>query len=119
MGGHLEERSRLAYVLLGVCLVALMASATVVCVGMYRGSFTSTVPVTLYSARSGLMLEPGSDVKMRDVVVGRVSRVQLVDGRAEIAMDIDGDSPWVVDTLALAHTGPENAGHHHDEEEVL
>ncbi len=30
-----------------------------------------------------------------------------------------GDSPWVVDTLTLAHTGPENAGHHHDEEEVL
>lgn len=91
MGGHLEERSRLAYVLLGVCLVALLASATVVCVGAYRGSFTSTVPVTLYSARSGLMLEPGSDVKMRDVVVGRVSSVHLVDGRAEIALDIDRD----------------------------
>ncbi len=91
MGGHLEERSRLAYVLLGVCLVALMASATVVCVGAYRGSFTSTVPVTLYSARSGLMLEPGSDVKMRDVVVGRVSSVHLVDGQAEIALDIDRD----------------------------
>lgn len=91
MGGHIEERSRLVYVLLGVCLVALMAVATVVCVGMYRGSFTSTVPVTLYSARSGLMLEPGSDVKMRDVVVGRVSKVQLVDGQAEITMNIDRD----------------------------
>ncbi len=30
-----------------------------------------------------------------------------------------GNSPWVVDTLRLAHTGPENAGHHHDQEEVL
>ncbi|WP_368680253.1 MCE family protein (plasmid) [Rhodococcus opacus] len=77
------------YVLLGVCLVALMAIATAVSVGIYRGSFTSTVPVTLYSARSGLMLEPGSDIKMRDVVVGRVSKVQLVDDQAEITMDID------------------------------
>ena len=30
-----------------------------------------------------------------------------------------GDSPRVVDTLTLAHTGSENAGHHHDEEAVL
>ena len=65
MGGHIEERSRLVYVLLGVCLVTLFAIATAVSVGVYRGSFASTVPVTLYSARSGLMLEPGSDIKMR------------------------------------------------------
>ncbi|MDV7354824.1 MCE family protein [Rhodococcus oxybenzonivorans] len=89
MGGHIEERSRLVYVLLGVCLVALIATATAVSVGIYRGSFASTVPVTLYSERSGLMLEPGSDIKMRDVVVGRVSKVQWVDDQAEITMDID------------------------------
>ncbi|AII08498.1 MULTISPECIES: MCE family protein [Rhodococcus] len=89
MGGHIEERSRLVYVLLGVCLVTLFAIATAVSVGVYRGSFASTVPVTLYSARSGLMLEPGSDIKMRDVVVGRVSKVQLVDDQAQITMDID------------------------------
>ncbi|MFZ2172936.1 MAG: MlaD family protein, partial [Rhodococcus sp. (in: high G+C Gram-positive bacteria)] len=58
---------------------------------MYRGSFESTVPVTLHSARAGLMLEPGSDIKIRDVVVGRVSKVQLVDNQAEITMDIDED----------------------------
>lgn len=90
MGGHIEERSRLVYVLLGVCLVTLIAIATAVSVGIYRGSFHSTVPVKLYSARSGLMLEPGSDIKMRDVVVGRVAKVQLVDDQAEITMDIDG-----------------------------
>lgn len=89
MGGHIEERSRLVYVLLGVCLVTLIAIATAVSVGTYRGSFHSSVPVTLYSARSGLMLEPGSDVKMRDVVVGRVSQVRMVDNQAEITMDID------------------------------
>ncbi|WP_213576053.1 MCE family protein [Rhodococcus sp. USK13] len=89
MGGHIEERSRLVYALLGMCLIVLMAIATAVSVGIYRGSFSSTVPVTLYSARSGLMLEPGSDIKMRDVVVGRVSKVQLVDDQAEITMHID------------------------------
>ena len=89
MGGHIEERSRRVYALLGGCLIALMAIATAASVGIYRGLFHSTVPVTLYSVRSGLMLEPGSDIKMRDVVVGRVSKVQLVDDRAEITMDID------------------------------
>ncbi|MFC9762081.1 MCE family protein [Rhodococcus jostii] len=89
MGGHIEERSRLVYALLGMCLIVLIAIATAVSVGIYRGSFSSSVPVTLYSARSGLMLEPGSDIKMRDVVVGRVSKVQLVDDQAEITMNID------------------------------
>lgn len=91
MGGHLEDRSRAAYVALGFGLVTLILAATAVSVGVYRGSFTSTVPVKLYSARAGLMLEPGSDIKIRDVVVGRVSKVQLVDNQAEITMDLDKD----------------------------
>ena len=31
----------------------------------------------------------------------------------------EGYEPRVVDRLRLAHTGSENAGHHHDEEAVL
>ncbi|MGH3892676.1 MAG: MCE family protein [Rhodococcus qingshengii] len=89
MGGHLEERSRAVYVVLGLCLLLLIVAGTSLSISIYRGSFNSSVPVKLHSARAGLMLEPGSDVKMRDVVIGRVSRVELVDNQAEITMDID------------------------------
>ncbi|BAH55897.1 MULTISPECIES: MCE family protein [Rhodococcus] len=89
MSGHLAERSRRAYVALGLVMVAVGALATATSIAVYRGSFTSAVPVKLYSTRAGLMLEPGSDVKMREVVVGRVTGVKLVDGHAEISMDID------------------------------
>lgn len=89
MSGHLVERSRKTYVALGLLLVALCLLATAGSIAFYRGSFDTTVPVKLYAARAGLMLEPGSDVKMREVVIGRVTRVNLVDGQAEISMEID------------------------------
>ncbi|MEV8195519.1 restriction endonuclease, partial [Rhodococcus pyridinivorans] len=57
--------------------------------------------------------------KMKTVVIWAVATLWFGGlGIVNITGD-DGDSPWVVDTLRLAHTGPENAGHHHDEEEVL
>ncbi|QZS52619.1 MCE family protein [Rhodococcus opacus] len=89
MSGHLAERSRKAYVALGVVLVVVGVLATATSIAVYRGTFSAAIPVKLYSARAGLMLEPGSDVKMREVVVGRVTEVKLVDGQAEISMDID------------------------------
>lgn len=89
MSGHLAERSRKAYVALGLVLVVVGVLATATSIAVYRGSFTSAIPVKLYATRAGLMLEPGSDVKMREVVVGRVTAVTLVDGQAEISMDID------------------------------
>nr|WP_271214002.1 MCE family protein [Rhodococcus wratislaviensis]GLK41287.1 virulence factor Mce family protein [Rhodococcus wratislaviensis] len=89
MSGHLAERSRKAYVALGLVLVVVGVLATATSIAVYRGTFSPTIPVKLYSARAGLMLEPGSDVKMREVVVGRVTAVKLVDGQAEISMDID------------------------------
>ena len=89
MSGHLTEHSRKAYVTLGLVLIVVGALATATSIAVYRGSFTSAIPVKLYATRAGLSLEPGSDVKMREVVVGRVIDVKLVDGHAEILMDID------------------------------
>ena len=89
MSGHLTEHSRKAYVTLGLVLIVVGALATATSIAVYRGSFTSAIPVKLYATRAGLSLEPGSDVKMREVVVGRVIDVKLVDGHAEISMDID------------------------------
>ncbi|MCD2114730.1 MCE family protein [Rhodococcus rhodochrous] len=89
MSGHHAERSRKAYVALGLVLVLIGTLATATSIAVYRGSFTSAIPVKLYADRAGLMLEPGSDVKMHEVVVGRVTEVRLVDGQAEISMHLD------------------------------
>jgi phospholipid/cholesterol/gamma-HCH transport system substrate-binding protein len=42
---------------------------------LFRGTFIASVPVTLTSDRAGLVMEPGSKVKMRGVQVGRVAAV--------------------------------------------
>src|ERR687893_305852 len=43
---------------------------------LFFGAFTPSVPVTLTSQRAGLVMEEGAKVKMRGVLVGRVSSVQ-------------------------------------------
>lgn len=75
--------------MLGLVGVLIMVSATALSVVFYKGALDSTIRVTLLSTRVGLMLEPGSDVKVRDVVVGRVRTVRFDDGQATIDMDID------------------------------
>ncbi|WP_280382487.1 MCE family protein [Nocardia wallacei] len=83
------ERSRTTYVLLGLLGAVILLGAAAAAIGVNRGMFNSSVTVTLVSDRSGLMLESGSDVKMRDVVVGRVRTVRAMDGKAVITLDID------------------------------
>ena len=57
-------------------MVAVNVLFFYVTLSFFRGSFTSYVPATLVSDRSGLVMEPGAKVKMRGVQVGRVSTVQ-------------------------------------------
>lgn len=83
-----------------------MVAATVLSVVLYRGSLDSTVRITLLSSRVGLMLEPGSDVKLRDVVVGRVKTVRFDDGRATIDMDIDSRSAATISNDVTAAIDP-------------
>lgn len=83
-----KEHSKSVNVLLGVAGVLILVGAAVLSFVVYRGDLDTTVRVTVLSSRAGLMLEPGSDVKMRDVVVGRVSSVDVVGGRASIAVDL-------------------------------
>jgi phospholipid/cholesterol/gamma-HCH transport system substrate-binding protein len=59
--------------------------------GIFSGMFRSYVPVTLTSDRAGLVMETGAKVKMRGVVVGRVTRISGGDGRAGLELAIDPD----------------------------
>ncbi|MCV7219301.1 MCE family protein [Mycobacterium crocinum] len=71
-----------------VFLVVGIVVAVVLSLGMFSGTFTPTVPVTLTADRSGLVLEPNSRVKMRGVQVGHVSSISGGDF-TRIQLDID------------------------------
>ena len=59
-------------------------------IGLFRGSFTETVPVTVVSDRAGLVMNPDAKVKMRGVEVGRVASIAAKpDGKAVLKLDMN------------------------------
>lgn len=59
-----------------VILFGVIATIVVVCSALFAGTFSSYVPVTLTSDRSGLVMETGAKVKMRGIEVGRVATIK-------------------------------------------
>jgi phospholipid/cholesterol/gamma-HCH transport system substrate-binding protein len=74
---------------LGV-IVALVCAVVLVGI-LFTGSYKSYVPVVVKSERSGLIMEPGNDVKLRGVVVGRVDSVAASDAPVSLTLDINSD----------------------------
>jgi phospholipid/cholesterol/gamma-HCH transport system substrate-binding protein len=70
-------------------LFALTAVFVVVTSAIFAGAFKSTVPVTLTSDRSGIIMETNAKVKMRGVEVGRVSQIGTSNGGARMRLEID------------------------------
>ncbi|BBZ21398.1 MCE family protein [Mycolicibacterium gadium] len=69
-----------------VAIVVVFALA----IGLFRGSFTETVPVTVISDRAGLVMNPDAKVKMRGVEVGRVASIATrPDGQAVLKLDMN------------------------------
>ena len=69
-----------------VAIVAIVATT----IGLFRGSFTETVPVTVISDRAGLVMNPDAKVKMRGVEVGRVASIATrPDGQAVLKLDMN------------------------------
>ncbi|WP_234806027.1 MCE family protein [Mycolicibacterium insubricum] len=72
-----------------VGLVAVLALILVfaVAIGLFNGSFTKTVPVTIKAKRAGLVMNTDAKVKMRGVQVGKVESIEsLPDGTAELRL---------------------------------
>lgn len=63
--------------LAGLATVVLIAVVFAFAVGMFRGDFTRTVPVTVVSPRAGLVMNPDARVKMRGVEVGKVASIDV------------------------------------------
>jgi virulence factor Mce-like protein len=62
--------------LTGLVTIAVVAAVVAVAVGLFRGSFTDTTPVTVLSPRAGLVMNPDAKVKMRGVQVGKVASIE-------------------------------------------
>ncbi|NLU82263.1 MCE family protein [Rhodococcus sp. HNM0569] len=78
---------KLAAVSLVVVLVGIVAAALV----QFVGGFTKTVPVTVTSARAGLVMEPDAKVKLLGVEVGRVGSIEYVGEQAVLNLDMQPD----------------------------
>jgi virulence factor Mce-like protein len=57
--------------------VVVVAFVVAVAVGLFRGDFTTSVPVTVVSPRAGLVMNPDAAVKMRGVEVGKVDSIDV------------------------------------------
>ncbi|MEE6164969.1 MULTISPECIES: MCE family protein [unclassified Mycolicibacterium] len=88
--------------LAGLATAATVVAVVAVAVGLFRGSFTRTVPVTVLSSRAGLVMNPQAKVKLHGAQVGSVESIEsLPDGQAAIHLAID---PARID-LIPANTG--------------
>ena len=84
--------TRTSYVrpLAGLLTVLVILGIVALSVGLFRGSFTKTVPLTVISDRAGLVMNPDNRVKMRGVQVGKVTSIEsLPDGTAALHLAMD------------------------------
>ena len=72
-------------------LFAVIGVFLYVTAAFFTGAYTSYVPVTLKSERTGLVMETGAKVKMRGVQVGRVSQIGGGKDAASLKLEIDPD----------------------------
>jgi phospholipid/cholesterol/gamma-HCH transport system substrate-binding protein len=76
--------------LTGLALVVAIGLIFALAIGLFRGNFTETTPVTVISDRAGLVMNPDAKVKMRGVEVGKVSSIETrPDGTAAIHLAMD------------------------------
>jgi len=79
--------------LAGVLTVLALVLVVVVAVGLFRDSFTKTVPVTVIADRAGLVMYPDAKVKLHGAAVGKVDSIEpLADGGAALHLAIYPDS---------------------------
>ncbi|CAJ1587376.1 MCE family protein [[Mycobacterium] wendilense] len=74
----------------GALSVLAALAVIAVAVGLFRGDFTKSVPVTVLSQRAGLVMNPDAKVKLHGAQVGSVRAIEsLPDGRAALHLAMD------------------------------
>ncbi|MFI5624957.1 MCE family protein [Nocardioides sp. NPDC051685] len=86
------EMNRTATQLMGLAGLVAILTICGTLVATYLKVFADTVPVTVASDRTGLLLDKGARVRLSGVAIGEVRDTQLAnDGGVEIQLAIDGD----------------------------
>src|ERR1700753_1950462 len=62
--------------LTGLVSIAVIVAIVAVAVGLFQGSCSDTIPVTVMSPRAGLVMNPDAKVKMHGVQVGKVASIE-------------------------------------------
>ncbi|AWT53778.1 virulence factor Mce family protein [Mycolicibacterium smegmatis MKD8] len=76
--------------LLGVATAAVILAVVALSVGLFRGSFIKSVPITVLTQRAGLVMNPDAKVKLHGAQVGRVQAIEsLPDGRAALHLAME------------------------------
>lgn len=87
--------------LIGVAFVVLLLAATSLSVLVYRKAFTPVIRVELMTDHTGLQLNPGADVKVRDVIVGEVRKITSDGRQATLSLALQPESiRWVPANVA-------------------
>ncbi|WP_406021760.1 MCE family protein [Nocardioides sp. NBC_00850] len=86
----------LRHLIYGISCIGLAAVVVAGVLALYRGDFRRSVAVTVDAPRAGLAMQPGSDVKLRGVKIGRVDAVEPTSDGARLRITIDQDQAhWV------------------------
>jgi phospholipid/cholesterol/gamma-HCH transport system substrate-binding protein len=75
---------------MGLATIVVIVFIVAVSIGLFRGDFTDSIPVTVVSPRAGLVMNPEAKVKMRGVEVGKVGDPIRVrpDGKAVLTLEM-------------------------------
>src|SRR4051794_30148107 len=84
-------RSRHPYKLYGAALLAVVAGLVALSVLLFDQAFTSFTVVSVHVQRAGLQLLPGSDVKVRGIIVGSVDSITSTGDGAVVTMKLKPD----------------------------
>jgi virulence factor Mce-like protein len=88
--------------LAGLGTIVVFGLIIALAIGLFRGSFTSTVPVTVIADRAGLVMNPEARVKMRGVQVGQVSSIEeRADGKAVLHLAMNPEQLKLIPSNVL------------------
>src|SRR4051812_29278308 len=73
---------------------------------MFNQQFTSTTPVSVHISRAGLQLLPGSDVKLRGIIVGSVKEISSDGNGADIKLNLQPGKAKVIPANVSARLVP-------------
>jgi phospholipid/cholesterol/gamma-HCH transport system substrate-binding protein len=79
------------YKLYGALLLAVVFGFVTLCVLAYQQAFTSVAHVRVHVERAALQLLPGSDVKVRGMIVGSVADITSNGQGADLQLRLDPD----------------------------